>query len=147
MRALRRRARKRPRRRSRGRAETPQAGDRWRRRRAIRTPRALVRRTRSNAREGVAPKIARPEVRRNARVLDPQTRKLAEAPNFAHMATSMKDGSPQSAALWVGVEGERLVFYKEADSLALRNLRRDPRLSVSIAAQDDPYESCQLRGR
>jgi PPOX class probable F420-dependent enzyme len=80
-------------------------------------------------------------------MLDPDVRDLAAAPNFAHVATTMADGTPQSSAVWIGVEGEHLVFFKEPTSVAFRNLQRDPAVAISIIAVDDPYRGCSLRGR
>jgi PPOX class probable F420-dependent enzyme len=80
-------------------------------------------------------------------MLGPDVRELAAAPNFAHVATSMADGTPQSSAVWIGVEGEHLVFFKEPTSVAFRNLQRDPAVAISIIAVDDPYRGCSLRGR
>lgn len=80
-------------------------------------------------------------------MLDPEVRDLAAAPNFAHVATTMADGTPQSSAVWIRVDGERLVFFKEPTSVAFRNLQRDPAVAISIIAVDDPYRGCSLRGR
>src|SRR5215467_3222714 len=80
-------------------------------------------------------------------MLDPDVRDLATAPNFAHVATTMADGSPQSSAVWIGVEGENLVFFKEPTSVAFRNLQRNRAVAISIIAVDDPYRGCSLRGR
>ena len=35
---------------------------------------------------------------------------VVDGPNFAHLATVMPDGSPQSVPMWVGREGERLLI-------------------------------------
>lgn len=64
----------------------------------------------------------------------------------AHLATLMKDGSPHSIPLWVAVEGERLVLFTEADTLKDRNLRRDPRVAISVVAADNPYSMAFVRG-
>jgi hypothetical protein len=39
--------------------------------------------------------------------LSSDIRQLPDRPNFAHLATLMLDGSPQSAPVWVGREGDR----------------------------------------
>lgn len=79
--------------------------------------------------------------------LSANARKLIDRPNFAHLATLMPDGSPQSTPVWVGREGERLVICTSAGSLKSKNSHRDPRVSLSIVDFDDPYEELQLRGR
>jgi nitroimidazol reductase NimA-like FMN-containing flavoprotein (pyridoxamine 5'-phosphate oxidase superfamily) len=42
--------------------------------------------------------------------LSNEIRALLEAPNFAHLATLMPDGSPQSVPIWVGREGDRILI-------------------------------------
>ena len=79
--------------------------------------------------------------------LSAEARALIDRPNFAHLATLMPDGSPQSVPVWVGREGDRLIVCTSEGSLKGRNTRRDPRVSLSIVDFHDPYEEIQLRGR
>jgi PPOX class probable F420-dependent enzyme len=79
--------------------------------------------------------------------LSDEIKALLDRPNFAHLATLMPDGSPQSAPVWVAREGDRILIATGEGSLKARNTRRDPRISLSIADMDDPYMEAQLRGR
>jgi PPOX class probable F420-dependent enzyme len=79
--------------------------------------------------------------------LSAEARALIDRPNFAHLATLMADGSPQSVPVWVGREGDRLLVCTSERSLKGRNTRRDPRVALSIVDLDNPYEEVQLRGR
>jgi PPOX class probable F420-dependent enzyme len=79
--------------------------------------------------------------------LSSDAKKLIDRPNFAHLATLMPDGSPQSTPVWVGREGDRLVLCTSDGSLKAKNTRRDPRLALSIVDFDNPYEEIQIRGR
>jgi len=79
--------------------------------------------------------------------LSEDARKLIDRPNFAHLATLMPDGSPQSVPVWVGREGEHLVICTGEKSLKARNTCRDPRVALSIVDLDDPYSEVQIRGR
>jgi PPOX class probable F420-dependent enzyme len=74
-------------------------------------------------------------------------RALLEEPNFAHLATLLPDGSPQSAPVWVGVEADRILVATGEGSLKAKNTKRDPRVSLSIIAMDNPYREAQIRGR
>lgn len=74
-------------------------------------------------------------------------RELFEQPNFVHVATLMPDGSPQSVAVWAGLEGERIVFFTQAGSQKARNLDRDPRIALSVTDHDNPYRVARVRGR
>lgn len=79
--------------------------------------------------------------------LSQDVRTLLEEPNFVHLATLMRDGSPQSAPVWVGVEGDRILVATGEGSLKAKNTKRDPRVSLSVVAMDNPYREAQLRGR
>jgi PPOX class probable F420-dependent enzyme len=78
--------------------------------------------------------------------LSENARKLIDRPNFAHLATLMPYGSPQSVPVWIGREGERIAVCTGEGSLKARNTRRDPRIALSIVDFDNPYEEVQIRG-
>jgi PPOX class probable F420-dependent enzyme len=64
--------------------------------------------------------------------LHPDARALLESDAVAHVVTLNPDGSPQVTMAWVGLEGDEIVFATLPDQRKLRNLRRDPRVAVSI---------------
>ena len=78
--------------------------------------------------------------------LPPEVRELFDGPNYAHLATMMADGSPNSTAIWAGLEGDTVVFFSQVGSLKARNMERDPRVAVSITDHENPYKTAQLRG-
>ena len=80
-------------------------------------------------------------------VLSADVRALLDEPNFAHLATLMPDGAPQSAPVWIDVEGDRILVATGEASLKAENTKRDPRVSLSVVAMDNPYREAQLRGR
>ena len=82
-----------------------------------------------------------------APALSDEIKTLIDGPNFAHLATLMPDGSPQSVPVWVGREREHLLICIGENSLKAKNTRRDPRVAVSIIDFHDPYREVQLRGR
>ncbi len=79
--------------------------------------------------------------------LSNEIRALLDGPNFAHLATLMPDGSPQSVPVWVGRENDRVLICTGESSLKGKNTKRDPRVSLSIVDFHDPYKEAQLRGR
>lgn len=79
--------------------------------------------------------------------LSPEVKHLIDRPNFAHLATLMSDGSPQSVPVWVGREGEHIIVCTGEGSLKAKNTRRDPRVALSIVDFTNPYEEVQIRGR
>ena len=79
--------------------------------------------------------------------LSDDVKKLADGANFAHLATVMSDGSPHSAPVWIGREGDRLWICTAAGSLKAKNTARDPRVAISMVDFTDPYIELQIRGR
>jgi PPOX class probable F420-dependent enzyme len=71
---------------------------------------------------------------------------ILEKRAFAHLSTLMKDGSPQASAVWVDTDGERIVVNSAEGRLKDRNIRRDPRVAISVIDPDNPYRSLTIRG-
>jgi PPOX class probable F420-dependent enzyme len=65
-------------------------------------------------------------------VLAEAARELLESDAVAHVVTIDDDGRPQVTAAWVGVEGDEIVLATIPDQRKLRNLRRDPRVVLSV---------------
>jgi PPOX class probable F420-dependent enzyme len=74
-------------------------------------------------------------------------RALFDRAAVAHVATLLRDGSPHSVPVWVGVEGDSLAFFMLDGSTKDRNLRRDPRVALSITDPDEPLRMAAVRGR
>ncbi len=81
-----------------------------------------------------------------ATTLSAGVRVLIDGPNFATVATLDQDGGPQTSVVWIGLDDGDLVFSATEDRRKVRNLRRDPRVSVSIVDAANPYRHTQLRG-
>jgi PPOX class probable F420-dependent enzyme len=78
--------------------------------------------------------------------LSDEVRALIDGKNFATVATLDPDGGPQTPVIWIGLDDGDLVFSATEDRRKVRNLRRDPRVSVSIVDAANPYRHTQLRG-
>jgi len=61
-----------------------------------------------------------------------EARRILESDSLAHVTTIDPDGRPQTTLAWVGLEGDEVVFATLPDQRKLRNLRRDPRITISI---------------
>jgi PPOX class probable F420-dependent enzyme len=59
-------------------------------------------------------------------------REVIEKGPYAHLTTLNRDGSPQVTVVWVGIEGEELVMGHLAMHQKVKNIRRDPRVALSI---------------
>lgn len=79
--------------------------------------------------------------------LSEQVKQLIDGANFAHLATSMSDGSPQVAPVWLGRDGDLLLVGTGDGTLKARNTRRDARIALSIIDQRNPYREAQIRGK
>jgi PPOX class probable F420-dependent enzyme len=82
-----------------------------------------------------------------AKVLPAAVRRLLEGKNIAHVATLMRDGSPQVTAVWVDVEGDRILVNTAEGRAKPRNVRRDARVAISIADAETPEIAAFIRGR
>jgi PPOX class probable F420-dependent enzyme len=80
-------------------------------------------------------------------MLEPDVRRALDGAALAHLATVSPDGSPHTVPLWVGTRGDQVVFLTGPDSRKARNLRRDPRVALSLAPADDPFTPVIVRGR
>ena len=72
---------------------------------------------------------------------------LLDGRNYAVLATVNADGSPQTSVMWVGRDGNDLLFSTVAGRVKHRNMRRDPRVSVTVVDSADPENYVELRGR
>ncbi len=62
-------------------------------------------------------------------------RELIAAGHLAHMVTLNPDGSAQVSIVWVGLDGDDLVTaHLSPTQQKLKNLRRDPRVVLSLEA-------------
>src|SRR4051812_48497864 len=52
--------------------------------------------------------------------------------HLAHLVTINPDGSPQLSVVWVGLDGDDIVSGHLGDRQKLRNVRRDPRVVLSM---------------
>ncbi|WP_433412024.1 PPOX class F420-dependent oxidoreductase [Microtetraspora malaysiensis] len=73
-------------------------------------------------------------------------RKILNAPNIGILATLNPDGSPQTSAVWVGIDGEDVVISSQAGRRKVLNLQRDPRASLSVVDRSDPERYVEVRG-
>jgi PPOX class probable F420-dependent enzyme len=81
------------------------------------------------------------------RALPSKVKTLLSKKVFAHLATLMPDGSPQVSTVWVDVDGDVILVNSAEGRLKDRNVRRDPRVALSVVDPDNPYQSLSIRGR
>ena len=64
--------------------------------------------------------------------LPESARELIESGALAHLVTIGRDGAPQVSCVWVGLDGEQIVSAHLFEQQKLRNVRRDPRVVLSL---------------
>jgi PPOX class probable F420-dependent enzyme len=64
--------------------------------------------------------------------IPPEAREVLESDRLAHLVTLNPDGRPQITCVWVGLEGEEIVSGHLGRWQKVRNIERDPRVSLSI---------------
>ena len=79
--------------------------------------------------------------------LHPMTRELASGPNYAAISTLLPSGRIQTQYIWVGVDGDRLFVNTEPHRQKFQDLERDPRVTLAIRDEQDPYRYAEVRGR
>jgi PPOX class probable F420-dependent enzyme len=80
-------------------------------------------------------------------MLDPDVRRVLDGTSIAHLASLLPDGAPHSVPVWVGTEGDHVVILTGPGSRKARNLRRDPRVALSLTPADNPFQPVIIRGR
>ena len=78
---------------------------------------------------------------------DPDLAAVLDGTPIAHVATLLPDGSPHSVPVWVGTHEDHVVILTGPGSQKARNLRRDPRVAISLTPTDNPFSPVVLRGR
>ncbi|MFH8564345.1 PPOX class F420-dependent oxidoreductase [Streptomyces sp. NPDC017988] len=79
-------------------------------------------------------------------VIADSVRALLDGKNFASVATLGPAGAPQNSVVWIKREGDTVLFSATAGRQKVRNLERDPRVSVSVYDLANPYSSAEIRG-
>ncbi len=79
-------------------------------------------------------------------ITDPSIKSLFENKNFAFVATSMKDGSPHVTPTWVDIEDSVILINTAIGRVKQKNVGRDPRVSLSVADNNNPYHMVTVTG-
>jgi PPOX class probable F420-dependent enzyme len=63
------------------------------------------------------------------------------------VTTLMPDGSPQTTETWVDTDGAHVIINTVQTHLKMRNIERDPRVSVAVCDASNPASYYAIRGR
>ena len=73
--------------------------------------------------------------------------KLLRQPSICYSATTMPDGSPQTQPVWVDYENGRVIVNSALGRQKDKNMRRDPRVAITLMDPDNPYRYMEIRGK
>lgn len=79
--------------------------------------------------------------------LPPDAKEIFEKKAFAFLGTNGADGFPQVTPVWVELENGRVTVNTAEGRAKHRNIKRDPRVSISAVDPDDPYRAVTVKGR
>ena len=78
--------------------------------------------------------------------LDEDVTRLAKGKNLATVVTLMPSGQPQALLTWVDADDEHVLVNTEPQRQRVRNVGRDPRITVLIHGEKVPRTSAKVRG-
>jgi PPOX class probable F420-dependent enzyme len=67
--------------------------------------------------------------------------------NFAFLATLSKDGSPQVTPTWIDIDDTTILINTAEGRIKQKNVSRDPRVSISLVDEENPYSMVTIKGR
>jgi PPOX class probable F420-dependent enzyme len=74
-------------------------------------------------------------------------RDLFQKRAFAHLGTLMPDGRPQVTPVWCDYDGEHIIFNSAKGRQKDKNVRRDPRVAMTLMDPENPYRYVEIRGQ
>jgi PPOX class probable F420-dependent enzyme len=72
---------------------------------------------------------------------------LLRQPSPCFLATLMPDGSPQLTQTWVDTDGEHVIINSVQGHQKVRNVEREPRVTVNVCDASSPSRYYAIRGR
>jgi PPOX class probable F420-dependent enzyme len=79
--------------------------------------------------------------------LSEHAQELLRNPNLGFLATVDPSGWPQVTPVWVDVQDGRILVNTAIGRIKDRNVRGDPRVAISVAASNNPWDKIDVRGR
>ena len=82
----------------------------------------------------------------NKKIIGPVS-KIIEKNSFAFLATLMEDGSPHVSPVWIDIVDNIILINTAKGRIKQRNVSRDPRVSISLIDDENPYSMVTIRGK
>jgi len=78
--------------------------------------------------------------------LPQSVKKILQDKAYGHVVTLNANGKPQATMVWMDVDGDEVLFNTSEGRLKPRNLRRDPRIVISVQDRNDPQSHMVFYG-
>lgn len=79
--------------------------------------------------------------------LSTELQQLLQKRVICFFATIMPDGSPQMTRTWIDTDGKYILINSVEGHQKVRNVRRDPRVAISVVDPSHPERAISIRGR
>lgn len=79
--------------------------------------------------------------------IEGRAEQLLTAKNFCNVSTLRSDGTIHGVPVWVDVQDGVPVVNSAEGRAWVRNLERDPRVTLTVQNLENPYEYVEIRGR
>ena len=66
--------------------------------------------------------------------------------SFAHLATLMPDGAPQSTPVWCDYDGTHVLINSARGRQKDKNMTRNSKVALSLLDPENPYRYLEIRG-
>jgi PPOX class probable F420-dependent enzyme len=73
--------------------------------------------------------------------------RLFQGRNLAFISTLSKDGSPHITPMWADMEGDVILINTFVSSAKSKNIKKDPRIAISVVESNNPYNMVSIKGR
>jgi PPOX class probable F420-dependent enzyme len=73
--------------------------------------------------------------------------RLFQGRNLAFISTLTKDGSPHITPMWADMEGDVILINTFESSAKSKNIKKDPRIAISVVESNNPYNMVSIKGR
>ena len=77
---------------------------------------------------------------------DPALEELLSGPHIARLSTINPDGTPHTMPIWYEWRDNQIHVSTQADQVKVKNMARDPRVTVLIDTEDFPYRGVMIYG-
>jgi PPOX class probable F420-dependent enzyme len=79
-------------------------------------------------------------------ILNDSARDVIDGPHVAVLATSNRNGRPQSSVIFIKRDGDTVLFSTIKGRLKTRNMTRDPRVSLVVVDKNNAGRYVEIRG-